>query len=174
MEQLSLRIYPDPILRQAAEEITTFDGDARRLAEAMIASMFREAGIGLAAPQVGHSQRLIIALEMKDTNDVNADSSVLLNPKVVSSSSELWTYEEGCLSIPGVTAPVLRPVAVEVEYQDLGGETRSMATEGMYARILQHEIDHLNGRLFIDYLSSAQKSLVKTQLKKLAENHPSF
>jgi peptide deformylase len=171
MEQLSLRIYPDPILRQVAGEITTFDGDARQLAEAMVASMYREAGIGLAAPQVGYSMRLLIALEMKDTQDVDADPTVLLNPRVISAASELWSYEEGCLSIPGVTAPVLRPVAVEVEYQDLDGQVCSMSAEGMYARILQHEIDHLNGRLFIDYLSSAQKSLVKPQLRKLTENH---
>jgi len=172
MEQLSLRIYPDPILRQVAEQVTTFDGEARRLADAMVASMYREAGIGLAAPQVGYSLQLIIALEMKDTDDVNAEPTVLLNPRVVSASSELWTYEEGCLSIPGVAAPVLRPVAVEVEYDDLDGNAQTMAAEGMYARIVQHEIDHLNGRLFIDYLSSAQKSLVKPQLRTLAERHP--
>lgn len=173
MEPLQLRFYPDPILRQMSEEVTVFDDDLRVLAEAMIDTIRREVGIGLAAPQIGLGKRLIIALEMKDVDDSNAESFVLVNPKVLSKSSELWSYEEGCLSIPCVTASILRPVAIEVEYQDLDGETHRIAAAGMFARILQHEIDHINGRLFIDYLSSAQKSLVKSKLKKLAEDQTS-
>jgi peptide deformylase len=173
MEPLQLRFYPDPILRQMSEEVTVFDDDLRVLAEAMIDTMRREAGIGLAAPQIGLGKRLIIALEMKDVDDSNAESVALVNPRVLSRSSELWSYEEGCLSIPGVTASILRPLAIEVEYQDFDGETHRMAAQGMFARIIQHEIDHLDGRLFIDYLSSAQKSLVKSKLKKLADGQTS-
>lgn len=170
---MRLRIYPDPILRQIAEDVVDFDGELRELAEAMVETMGREAGIGLAAPQVGVSKRIIIALQMKDPDDTTAEPLVLVNPTVVSSSSNLWSYEEGCLSIPGVASPVLRADTVEIEYQDLDGEAQRMTAEGMFARILQHEIDHTNGRLFIDYLSSAQKSLIKPKLKKLTEEYTS-
>lgn len=174
MEPLKLRIYPDPVLREHSEKVDTFDDELRELAEAMIDAMRREAGIGLAAPQVGYGKRLIIALQMKDPDDNHAEPLVLVNPRVLSASSELWSYEEGCLSIPGINASILRPVTVEIEYQDLDGKKHRISEEGMFARILQHEIDHINGKLFIDYLSSAQKSLVKSQLKKLIEdNQPS-
>ena len=171
MEQLSLRFYPDPILRQVGEEVANFDGQLVELAEAMMNALVRAAGIGLAAPQVGYSTKLIIALQMEDVDDSGADPMVLVNPAVVSASNELWAYEEGCLSIPGITSSILRPLAIEVEYQDIAGGKHRLAAEGMFARILQHEIDHVNGRLFIDYLSSAQKSIVKPKLKKLSEKH---
>jgi peptide deformylase len=173
METLKLRIYPDPILRQVADDVVEFDDELRDFATAMTETMGREAGIGLAAPQVGVSKRVIIALQMKDPDDTTAEPLVLVNPKVVSSSSDLWSYEEGCLSIPGVASPVLRAELVEIEYQDLDGETHRLEAAGMFARILQHEIDHTNGRLFIDYLSSAQKSLIKPKLKKLTEEYTS-
>lgn len=172
MKALKLRYYPDPILRQAAQNVTTFDEELAELAEAMIDTMYREKGIGLAAPQVGYSLRLAVALRMKDADDTQADALVIVNPRVLSTSSELWSYEEGCLSIPGVNAPVLRPVGVEVEYQDLDGEPHRIADDEVFGRILLHEIDHLNGRLFIDYLSSTQKSLIKSQLKKLVQSYP--
>jgi peptide deformylase len=168
-----LRYYPDPILRQAAEDVVDFDDALRELAQEMIETMKNEAGIGLAAPQVGVSKRLIIALQMKDPDDGDAEPLVLVNAKVTSSSSDLWSYEEGCLSIPGVTSPVLRSEAIEVEYQDLDGNALRLSAKGMFARILQHEIDHTDGRLFIDYLSSAQKSLIKPKLKKLTEEYSS-
>jgi peptide deformylase len=172
MEALKLRIYPDPILREKAEAITEFDDELRALAAAMIETMDRERGIGLAAPQVGESGRLIIALQMRDPEDNDAEPLVLINPRVLSEGGDLWTYEEGCLSIPGVSAPVNRRFEIEVEYQDLDGVTQTLQAHGMFARILLHEIDHLNGRLFIDYLSTAQKSIIKKQLKDLAEGHP--
>jgi len=171
MEPLTLRIYPDPILRRSCKKVMTFDSELRDLADAMIDTMCQEGGIGLAAPQVGFDKCLIIALRMADPEDTHAEPAVLINPKVVSSSSELWSYEEGCLSIPGVSASILRSVKVDIEFQDVDGDTHRSTEEGMFARILQHEIDHLNGRLFIDYLSDAQKSLLRNQLKKLADSH---
>ncbi len=174
MDELTLRYYPDPILRTPAKSVEVFDNAFRELAEAMVMMMGRERGIGLAAPQVGISRRLIVALQMPNTDDTDVPPLVLVNPKVVSTSSDTWTHEEGCLSIPGVNAPVIRSAAVDVEYQDLDGNPQQIAAEGMFARILLHEIDHLDGRLFIDYLSSAQKSLIKSQLKSLTEdNRPS-
>ncbi|MFQ5510946.1 MAG: peptide deformylase [Candidatus Krumholzibacteriia bacterium] len=168
MKELDLRFYPDPVLRERSDAIESFDDELRELAEAMVATMRREKGIGLAAPQVGLTKRLIVALQMKEPEDVDAEPLVLVNPRVVSTGGELWSYEEGCLSIPGVSAAVLRPSQVGVEYQGLDGEIHKIVEESMLGRILLHEIDHLDGKLFIDYLSSAQKSLLKSQLKDLA------
>jgi peptide deformylase len=99
---------------------------------------------------------------------------VLVNPKIVHSSKETSSVEEGCLSIPGVSAQVMRPVEVEVEYQDIDGNARRLRTNKFFGRILQHEIDHLNGVLFIDYLSSAQKSLIRSKLKEINESRHLF
>ena len=168
MRNLELRYYPDPVLRRVSDTVDAFDDELRELAEGMVATMHRERGIGLAAPQVGLTRRLIVVLQMKTPEDTEADPLVLVNPRVVSTGGELWSYDEGCLSIPGVTAAVLRPAQVGVEYQDLQGEIHRIVDESMLGRILLHEIDHLDGRLFIDCISDAQKSLVKSQLKDLA------
>lgn len=173
MKTLNLRFYPDPILRKKAEPIESCDDEIKELAEAMVATMYREKGIGLAAPQVGITQRLIVVLQMKDVEDNDAPPLALVNPRVVSVSKDLWSYEEGCLSIPGVNAAVHRPVRVEVEYMDLEGNLQRIVDEGILGRILLHEIDHLDGTLFIDYLSSAQKSLIKSQLRQLSEDYSS-
>lgn len=166
-KKLELRYYPDPILRATSDAISSFDDALRELAGAMAATMHREKGIGLAAPQIGLTKRLIVVLQMKTPEDTDAQPLVLVNPRVVSTGGELWSYEEGCLSIPGVTAAVLRPTQVGVEYQDLDGEIHKIVDENMLGRILLHEIDHLDGKLFIDCLSSAQKSLIKPELKDL-------
>jgi len=170
--ELKLRYYGDPVLRERAGTVETFDGALRELAEAMVDTMFRERGIGLAAPQVGLSKRLIVALQMSDIEDETAEPVALVNPEVVERSSDTWVYEEGCLSIPEVTGDVTRPETVTVRYQDLEGQEMVVTTEGMFARILLHEIDHLNGRLFIDYLSAASKSLIKPRLKEIAALYP--
>ena len=167
---LTLRIYPDPILRKTTAPITEFDDALREFADAMVDAMYEERGIGLAAPQMGVGKRLIVVLQMETSDDDKAEPLVLVNPRVVATGGELWSFEEGCLSIPGITAPVLRSRSVTVEYQDVDGEKHKLTTTAMLGRILLHEIDHLDGRLFIDYLSDAQKSLVKSQLKKLTED----
>jgi len=171
--QLKLRYYGDPVLRERATVIETFDDELRELAEAMVETMFRERGIGLAAPQVGLSRRLIVALQMSEVEDEDAEPVALVNPEVVERSSDTWIYEEGCLSIPEVTGDVTRPETITVRYQDLDGHTMMVTTSGMFARILLHEVDHLNGRLFIDYLSTANKSLIKPRLKEIAARNPS-
>lgn len=145
-----------------------FDAQLAEEAEAMVETMFREKGIGLAAPQVGMTKRLIVAVQMKDTDDVDADPLALVNPEVLERSRSTWEFEEGCLSIPGVVGRVVRSEAAVVRYQDLEGHEHTIEVSGMFARILLHEIDHLDGRLFVDYLSSAQKSLVKPELKRIA------
>jgi peptide deformylase len=168
--KLQLRIYPDPILREKAEAVDTFDDELRRLAEDMIETMHVERGIGLAAPQVGDGRRLIVAMRLEDPEDTEGEALVFVNPRVTFEGGDFWTQEEGCLSIPGVSAPVNRRSEIEVDYQDLDGNPHSIAAEGMFARVLLHEIDHLNGVLFIDHLSTAQKSLIKGQLKKFTES----
>jgi peptide deformylase len=168
---LKLRYYGDPILREICEPVTEFDDHLAEEARAMVEAMHRERGIGLAAPQVGLTKRLIVALQMEDTDDVDAEATALVNPEVLERSKSTWEYEEGCLCVPGVVGRVVRPEEAVVRYQDLEGNEHTITARGMFARILLHEIDHLNGRLFVDYLSSAQKSLVKPQLKRIAAEY---
>lgn len=166
--EMKLRYYGDPILRVVCDPVETFDDRLAAEASAMTETMYRERGIGLAAPQVGLNKRLIVAVEMKHLEDYDAAAVALVNPEIVERSRSTWEYEEGCLSIPGISAPVVRPEEIVVRYQDLQGETHTITAKGMFARELLHEIDHLNGRLFVDYLSAAKKSLIKPELKKIA------
>ena len=163
-----LRYYGDPVLRERAVPVGHFDEELRKLAEGLVDTMRRERGIGLAGPQVGHSVRLIAALQMMSTEDETAEPTVLVNPEVVERSQETWVFEEGCLSLPGIVGEITRATKVKVRYQDLEGNEQVCDATGMFARILLHEIDHLDGRLFIDYFSPAKKSLLKPQLKEIA------
>jgi len=173
MPTLQLRIYPDPILREQCAKVETFDKALADFADEMIDAMRWERGIGLAAPQVGDHRRVIIALQMEDIDHTDAPPLVLVNPVVTSRSKDTWEHEEGCLSIPGINAGIIRSRTIEVDYDDVDGKHQRIAAEDMFARVLQHEIDHLNGRLFIDYLSTAAKSLIKSKLKQLAEEQES-
>ena len=168
--ELTLRFYGDPILRRRMPDVEVFDTRLRDEAEAMIDTMERENGVGLAAPQVGLEKRLLIALQMKSPDDSDAPPIVMVNPEILVRSRETWIFEEGCLSIPGIRGDVTRPDRVEVRYRDVSGAEHTLIAEGMFARVLQHEIDHLDGRLFVDYLSSATKTLLKPKLKKMAEH----
>lgn len=164
----TLRYYGDPILRRRAGDVRVFDETLRGQAMAMVETMRRENGVGLAAPQVGLDRRLLIALDMDTPEDEAAEPVAMVNPVILSRSRETWVFEEGCLSIPGIRGDVTRPEKITVRYQDLDGVTRTVEAEAMFARILQHEIDHLEGKLFIDYLSAADKALIKPQLRKIA------
>jgi peptide deformylase len=166
---LKLRYYGDPILRRRAMDVNTFDASLRDLAAQMLEAMEREEGVGLAAPQVGLDLRLLVALAMREPGDETAEPVMMVNPEILERSHENWVYEEGCLSIPGVRGDVTRPEKVRVRYHDLGGAEHTIDAEGMFARILQHEIDHLNGKLFIDYLSTADKMLLKPKLRQIAK-----
>lgn len=168
---LQLRYYGDPILRERAKEVEDFDAALAELGESMIETMHRERGIGLAGPQVGVSRRIIVALAMRDVDDADAEAMVLVNPEVLDRSGDTWIFEEGCLSIPGVNGDVTRATGVHVRYQDVEGNAHTLDASGMFARILLHEIDHLDGRLFIDYLSPARKSLIKPALKAIADGN---
>lgn len=168
---LTLRYYGDPILRESAKEVEVFDDELARLGSEMVEIMHRERGIGLAAPQVGMSRRVIVALAMRDTEDVEAEAVVMVNPEILGRASDTWVLEEGCLSIPGVNGEVTRATGVRVRYRDVDGGEHVVDAVGMFARILLHEIDHLDGRLFIDYLSPARKSLIKPALRAIADGN---
>ena len=155
---LELKYYGDPVLREVCAPVEQFDAELSEVVQWMVDTMFRERGIGLAAPQVGLKERLIVALQMKDVDDGDAEPLALVNPEVLERSRSTWEYEEGCLSMPGVVGRVIRSEEVVVRYQDLEGTEHTINADGMFARVLLHEIDHLNGRLFVDYLSSAHKS----------------
>lgn len=159
-------IYGNPVLRTRATEITMFDDELRKFASEMFATMEEYEGIGLAAPQVDRLIRLlVIGLPEEDSEEMFY--LAVANPEIVEKSSDTWDIEEGCLSIPDVRDHVVRPEAITVEYHTLNGERKTIKASGMLARVLQHEIDHLNGILFIDHLSPVRRALLNGKLKRL-------
>ncbi|MBL8696563.1 MAG: peptide deformylase [Planctomycetes bacterium] len=155
-------LYPDPILRKTAETVTTFDASLREIADAMHQTMAKAKGVGLAAPQVGLSIRLLV---LNPTGKA-ADAVTLVNPKLTSLRGAEFD-EEGCLSFPGIYAEISRATSLVVEAQDLDGKPIRIAAEDYVARIIQHEFDHLEGVLFVDRMSAADKVRVRGALKKL-------
>ncbi len=145
---LAIRTLGDQVLRQPARRISKVDESVRDLARDMLRSMYTARGIGLAAPQVGvHKQLLVIDL---DPENAATPPLVLVNPEIGAAGASLDTYEEGCLSIPGVYLPVLRPSTIEVSFRDENGRPRRLKADGLLARCIQHEMDHLQGVLFVD------------------------
>ncbi len=145
---LEIHTLGDRVLRQPAKRISKVDAAVRDLARDMLRSMYTARGIGLAAPQVGvHQQLLVIDL---DIENAAAPPLVLINPEITSVSASVDTYEEGCLSIPGVYLDVVRPSAIQLSYRDEMGRPRTMKADGLMARCIQHEMDHLQGVLFVD------------------------
>lgn len=159
-------IHPDPRLRKACEPVTQVDDAVRRLMDDMLETMYHAPGIGLAAPQVGVLQRVIV-MDCAKGDDETPDPLCLANPEIVSASEEGIEHEEGCLSIPEVYAKVIRPGAVRVRYLDRAGDEQERDFEGLRAICVQHEIDHLNGRLFIDFLSPMRRQMITSKMKKL-------
>lgn len=157
-------IYPHPILRKKAKEVREIDGRIARLAGEMAETMYRAPGIGLAAPQVGESLRLIVA----DIShpEGRPDLVILVNP-VIAEAEGAVAMEEGCLSLPGVKAEVGRAARVLVRGYDLEGRPVELEAEGLLAVVLQHEIDHLEGRLFIDHLSPLKRDIIERRFRKL-------
>jgi peptide deformylase len=145
---LSLHFLGDRVLRQPAKRISKVDQSVRDLVKEMIQTMYAENGIGLAAPQVGiHKQLLVV--DCDPDNDA-IPAVALINPQIKKSSKDVCVMEEGCLSIPGVYLDVTRPQSVEVAYKDETGRPRKLKASGLMARVIQHEMDHLNGVLFVD------------------------
>ncbi len=155
---------PAPVLRAKARAVGPQDTDAvRALVPQMLAAMYAAPGIGLAAPQVGKGLRLAVVDLMKDEKP---DPLHLVNPEIIRVSDEWATREEGCLSIPGQYADVSRPARVVVRYHDLNGARKEMEADGLLAACLQHEIDHLDGVLFVDHLSALKRNMILRRLAK--------
>lgn len=165
MALLDIYTYPDPVLLQVAKPVTVFDDALRRMLADMAETMYAAPGVGLAAPQVGVSLRAIVV--DASTRDPNIGLLKLVNPEIVFSEGHA-VCEEGCLSVPGYTAEVTRPAHIRVEACDEFGKPVTIDTETFLATVIQHEIDHLNGVLFIDHLGRLRRDLVKKKLKKQA------
>jgi peptide deformylase len=157
---------PDPKLRLVSKPIERVDDDLRRLMDDMLATMYEAPGIGLAAIQIAEPIRLLVVDPAP--KDAPRAPMCLVNPEVVWSSDERNTYEEGCLSIPEYYEEVERPASVRVRYVDREGKAQEQLAEGLLATVLQHEIDHLNGVLFIDYLSKLKRDRVIKKFAKIA------
>lgn len=167
MKPLTICIYPDPILKQKTENVTYTDRTLRALIPQMIATMEKNQGIGLAAPQIGISKRVIIVTEGKRT--AGERSAAFLNPKIVKQSKEKEREEEGCLSLPGIFVKVLRAKRVEIAAETPQGEQVRIVAKNLAARIFQHEIDHIEGTLIIHHISPFAKWKLRNQLKKLSK-----
>jgi len=166
MAILPIRIYPDPVLRVKCRRVETFDAALRKLAADMVETMHAAPGVGLAAPQVGADIRL--AVVDPTVGDDTAQIRVLVNPDIVRREG-LETDVEGCLSLPGINDKVDRPLAITVRAQDLKGESFEIEADEYLARVICHEVDHLDGVLFTDHLRGLRKERARRQLKKLAE-----
>jgi peptide deformylase len=160
MAVLKVRKYGDPVLRRRAAEVTEVTPELHTTIADMIETMYDEAGIGLAAPQVGISLRLMVV-----GHDARSEPRALINPAIVGRGGEV-TAEEGCLSIPGVFAPVTRSEWVDLEAKDVDGRPVKIHGQGLLARVLQHEMDHLDGVLFIDRLDPVTRDRIKRRIKK--------
>jgi len=155
---------PDAVLRTEAAVIERVDDELRQLADDMLATMYDAPGVGLAAPQIGILRRLIVMDAARD--DDPPGPLVMVNPEILALSDEMRVHEEGCLSIPEVTAEVERPAEIRVAYLDREDKPQEAELEGILATIVQHEIDHLNGVLFIDYLSRLKRDMIVKKFTK--------
>lgn len=155
-----IRIYGDPVLKQRVDDLREIDGRTARLVDDMLETMYEAPGSGLAANQIGVQQRVFVY-------DIGDGPRVVINPRLVE-SSEQWTYDEGCLSVPGLSWPIVRPKLVHVVGIDLDGREISIEADTLEARVLQHEIDHLDGVLLVERLDEEQRREAKRLLRSRA------
>ena len=159
---MTIRTYGDGVLRRSADPVDAIDDEIRAICERMVETMLRANGAGLAAPQIGISKRIIVL-------DADDAFHILINPELVETSDEVAQSIEGCLSVPGVDAPVERSVRAVVEGTTLDGERVRIEGEGLLARAIQHELDHLNGNLFLDRLSPAKRQSLLKEYRRREE-----
>ena len=162
-KKLKILIFPDPRLRKIAEKITKFDKSLQNLADDMLLTMYDANGIGLAATQVNRHVRLVV-MDISDNRD---DPRIFVNPSYrVLKDHNLFEFEEGCLSIPGFNETIARPDRIELIWQDISGKEHSDSPEGLLTVCIQHEIDHLDGKLMVDYVSALKRDRVRSKLLK--------
>lgn len=161
----SIVLHPDARLKKKSVEVENITDALIKLAEDMMDTMYDAPGIGLAAPQIGVLERLIV-MDCAKKEDEEPDPIIMVNPTIIASSEENSVYEEGCLSIPEHFAEITRPEFVQVEWIDLGGKQHSEEFNGLKSTCVQHEIDHLNGKLFIDYLGPMKRQLITRKMQK--------
>jgi peptide deformylase len=159
-------IHPDPRLKKVCTPLSDLSDQLRSLADDMLETMYDAPGIGLAAPQIGVLDRLIVLDCVKEEGEAPRPL-VMFNPEVIASSDEQNVYEEGCLSIPDQYADVERPRDVTVSWMDVNGNAQQETFTGLWATCVQHEIDHLNGKLFIDYLKPLRRQMITRKMQKL-------
>ena len=162
MTILKILEFPDERLRIKAKPVLVFDSNLKKLVGDMAETMYAAPGIGLAATQVNIHKRVIVV----DVSNEKNNLKVLINPKLIKNSLEKKTHEEGCLSVPGVYEEVDRPDAVEILYQDISGKTCTIETSGLLSVCIQHEMDHLLGKVFVDYLSRLKQNRIKKKIIK--------
>lgn len=174
---LPIVAYGDAVLRKRAKTIEPGSLDIKKLSDDMFETMYESSGVGLAAPQIGKSVRLFVVDGTpfnEDEEEADKDLSLegfkktFVNPEMLEEDGEEWAFEEGCLSIPGIRADVYRPEKVKIKYYDLDWNEHIEDYEGMAARIIQHEYDHLEGKLFTDYLPALKRQLLKKKLADIA------
>ena len=164
---LSLHTLPDPVLRQKAQPVRAVDARIARFMKDMLETMYAKRGIGLAANQVGSLER-IIAVDLSEERDGTA-ALLMANPEIVWKSDDTFTYNEGCLSVPEHYADIIRPRSIRLTYLDPTNTKRELEAEDLLSQCLQHEIDHLNGKLFIDYLSPLKRKIITRKLEKASK-----
>ena len=162
MSLLTILRYPDPRLHKVAKPVTVFDERLKRLTEDMAETMYEAPGIGLAATQVDVHEQIIVI----DTSETRSDLRVFINPEIVWASDDRQLYEEGCLSVPGIYDGVERPARVKVKACDAEGKPFELEADGLLAVCIQHEMDHLKGKVFVEYLSPLKRNRIKTKLVK--------
>jgi len=167
MEPLDIVVFPDPVLRRGGKPVATFDQALRDLAVRMFEAMYADGGVGLAAPQVAIEQKLLV-LNPKGSKDDRSGELALVNPRLTRKKGRAFG-EEGCLSFPGIYAEVERWVDITISYQDLDGKEQTLQATDWLSRIIQHELDHLDGVLFVDRLTPADKLRVRGKLDELQE-----
>lgn len=166
MAILPIIIVPDPLLKTISAPVETVDDELRSLMDDMVQTMYAAPGVGLAAIQVGQSVRVMV-IDIAE-EDAPPAPQYFVNPEITWRSEELATYNEGCLSVPEQYADIDRPIECRVSYLDYHGEEQNIHAEGLLSTCIQHELDHLNGIVFIDYLSALKRSIYVRKVKKLA------
>lgn len=169
MPVLPIVTYNDPVLRKKGEAVQEFNDETREFIENMFETMYNSEGVGLAAPQVGVSLRVFVldADNMLDDDEEKPGPMAFVNPEIIEKKGLKVPMDEGCLSIPDVTDKIIRPETVVVKYKDENFEDQEIEASGWLARVIQHEYDHLDGILFIDYLSAFRKRMHKADLKEI-------